>query len=164
MPQPSRPTDNPQFESKNSTSPATDKNDGFNWDALLGITNLTIINLVNPSSELNKPTLFSRYGTIKDPLYRIASIINGPLAGLFIVLRFTGFTLKMVGTAILELTEGEIEDAQNSLLEAGKGFLFTLFAIIGAALSPLLNALDLIGGLVHTCIPEQQKGSALGCP
>lgn len=132
-------------------------NEDFSF--ILGITNLRIMDLLNVKN--NSPAFFSRYSTAGDPLNRIASIIIGPIAAVFAALACVGQILAELTVAIAELKEGNIPEFKENLNRAGYAFLLALGALIGAALSPLLNTLDLIGALIHTCIPEQQKHSTL---
>ncbi len=99
-----------------------------------------------------KPFFFQPYQSKLDPLCRASSIVTAPVCLSVVAVEFAGASVLFAIKSALDLATFEPTKAK----EDGGGSIRLLMAMTAALctaiLSPLINAIDLIGGGVNTLL------------
>ncbi len=121
--------------------------------------------LKNLSPSEDNRAICATYQWKSDTFFRAASIVTAPVAISILAVEHLAFSVTYAFTAIEALvtstydTSESLEKSGNLFLKSGKLFLSFVIGALIAILSPIINAVDFIGGGIATLMQggEDQK-------
>ncbi|MCL9683854.1 hypothetical protein [Legionella maioricensis] len=124
------------------------------------VTGRVVSNVFENKPSSIKPFFFQRYQSTSDPFYRASSIVSAPICLAVVAVEFAGASILYAIKSALDLATLNPGQAKENGGGAIKLLMAMTAALCIAILSPLINALDLIGGGVNTLLsPDSHVGN-----
>lgn len=131
-------------------------------DGLMGFTNVSILDCSSFSFSPSGCRFFDRLSSknhYEDPLLRLSSLITGPTIAATASAAALIAALYFACTSCVRLIAYGAKEAQDNAEQALCYLLCSAIAFFAAALNPLINAIDLIGGGLHSLVTEDKAES-----
>lgn len=122
-----------------------------------GVTGKTLLSLLNPERPPLKSVFFQGYQSTFDPIIRAATILTAPISLIFIA---AGCAVTSVVLAFVSLGRCVLANSHNAkqpILASGYFLLAAAVALMAAIASPVIHAIDLIGGGITSLAQQPSK-------
>jgi hypothetical protein len=123
------------------------------------VTGRVLSNVFEDRPSSIKPFFFQPYQSKSDPLYRGSSIVTAPLCLFVVAVEFAGASILFAIKSVMDLATLNPGQAKENGGGSIKLLMAMSAALCMAILSPLINAVDLIGGGVNTLFTDSYAGS-----
>lgn len=115
-----------------------------------GVTGILLESALGGCQLPVRSFFFKPYKNTADALSRTGAIVAAPVLLGALSFEFALISVFSVLNALVELVTMDTKAAQDNLIESAAAFILTGIVLLAAVTSPIINAIDLIGGGIAT--------------